>query len=87
METKEILQSYKFDDFIFVTNFKTYNDAVEFAQEKEGELIEIGFLDGADNPEITNKGNLINERKPFKIDMPYNDYDVYYSYDNTFQCA
>lgn len=85
METKEILQTYKFDDFIFVTNFKTFNDAEEYAFKKKGELVEIGFIDGADNPELTTKANLIAERKPFKVELPYSNYNVYYSYEVYFQ--
>lgn len=85
METKEILQTYKFDDFIFVTNFKTFNDAEEYAFKNNGELVEIGFIDGADNPELTTNANLIEERKPFKVELPYSNYNVYYSYDDFFQ--
>ena len=85
METKEILQTYRFDDFIFVTNFKTFNDAEEYAFKNNGELVEIGFIDGADNPELTTNANLIEERKPFKVELPYSTYNVYYSYDDFFQ--
>lgn len=85
METKEILQKYEFEDFVFVTHFKTFNDAEEYAEEHHGELVEIGFLDGADNPEMSDKANLILERKPFKVELPQSNYEVYYSYDENFQ--
>ena len=48
METKDRLQKYKFENYTIVTNFETYQDAENFAKENAGELLEIGFTDGAD---------------------------------------
>lgn len=86
METKEKrLQEYKFEDYKIVTNFETYKDAEIYAKENDGRLIEVGFVDGADNPVESSKANLILDKKPFRVELPYHHYDVYYSYDETFQ--
>lgn len=85
METNDRLQKYKFENFIVITNFETYEDAENFARDNSGELMEVGFLDGADNPVETNKGNLIADKKPFRVELPYNNYDIYYSNDEKFQ--
>lgn len=85
METKDRLQKYKFENYTIVTNFETYQDAENFAKENSGELIEVGFTDGADNPLENPKANLIADKKTFRVELPYSDYKVYYSYDEGFQ--
>jgi hypothetical protein len=62
METKDRLQKYKFENYTIVTNFETYQDAENFAKENAGELLEIGFTDGADNPLENPKANLIADK-------------------------
>ncbi len=72
METKEKrLQEYKFEDYKIVTNFETYKDAEIYAKENDGRLIEVGFVDGADNPVENSKANLILEQKNLlRVELP-----------------
>ncbi len=58
-----------------------------YAKDNDGRLIEVGFVDGADNPlENSGKANLtFQSKKPFELEFPYHHYDVYYSYDETFR--
>lgn len=85
MSNQERLQKYRFEKYSIVTNFEKFQDAEKFAEENNGQLVEVGFLDGADNPIETNMAQLISEKKPFKVELPYHDYEVYYSYEETFQ--
>ena len=84
MENKERLQNYTYDDYTVVTNFETYQDALNYADKYNGELIEVGFTDGSDNPMPNNDGNLIAEQKTFKVGLDP-EYKVVYSYDEGFQ--
>ncbi len=87
METnKERLQDYKYDDYSVVTNFATYDDAVDYAKKHGGELIEIGFTDGHDAPMENNNGNLKSEKRAFKIELPgETNYEILYSDSEGFQ--
>ena len=83
-EKKSRLQEYAYDDYKVVTNFETYQDAVNYAAENGGELIEVGFTDGSDNPMPNDKAQLIAAKKPFKVGLDP-EYDVLYSEDERFQ--
>src|SRR5690606_3777302 len=78
MENKERLQEYVYDDYKVVTNFETYEDAVQYAAETGGEMVEIGFVDGSDNPLADDTAQLMNIKKPFRIGLDP-EYTVYYS--------
>ena len=84
MENKERLQEYVYDDYKVVTNFETYEDAVHYAAETGGEMVEIGFVDGSDNPLADDTAQLMNIKKPFRIGLDP-EYTVYYSEDEGFQ--
>src|SRR5690606_5147339 len=84
MENKERLQEYQYDDYKVVTNFETYEDAVQYAAETGGEMVEIGFVDGSDNPLADDTAQLMNIKKPFRIGLDP-EYTVYYSEDEGFQ--
>lgn len=84
MKNSERLQQYYFDDYTIVTNFETYEDAVNYAQNHHGELTEVGFTDGADNPLSDDTANLIQQKKTFAIGLPP-EYTVIYSHDERFQ--
>ncbi|RST26770.1 hypothetical protein [Chryseobacterium lacus] len=84
MENKERLQEYHYDDYKVVTNFETYEDAVQYAAETGGEMVEIGFVDGSDNPLADDTAQLMNIKKPFRVGLDP-EYTVYYSEDEGFQ--
>lgn len=84
MENKERLQEYHYDDYKVVTNFETYEDAVQYAAETGGEMVEIGFVDGSDNPLADDTAQLMKIKKPFRIGLDP-EYTVYYSEDEGFQ--
>lgn len=80
------LQKYEFENYTVTTNFATYDDAVNYANEKNGELVEVGFTDGADNPLPNDSANLIKSKKPFKVELPlHNNYKILYSDSENFQ--
>ena len=58
MKNTDRLQKYEFENYTIVTNFEEYQDAVNYATENNGELLEVGFTDGADNPSLNSDGNL-----------------------------
>ena len=59
MKNTDRLQKYEFENYTIVTNFEEYQDAVNYATENNGELLEVGFTDGADNPALNSGGNLM----------------------------
>ena len=84
MENTERLHKFGYDDYNVVTNFETFADAENYANEKGGELIEVGFTDGSDNPMPNTTGNLIADKKTFRIGLDP-EYSVLYSDDPKFQ--
>ncbi len=78
------LQEYAYDDYKVVTNFETYNDAVQYANETGGEMIEVGFTDGSDNPMPNDTAKLMESQTPFKVGLDPM-YEVLYSSDERFQ--
>lgn len=81
---KDRLQEYAYDDYKVVTNFETYDDAEQYARETGGELIEVGFTDGSDNPMPNDTAKLMETRKPFRVGLDPM-YEVIYSEDERFQ--
>ncbi|WP_042722933.1 hypothetical protein [Flavobacterium sp. B17] len=71
METnayEQKLNRYELEDKIVYTGFSSYNDAEGYAQKKNGELVEVGFKDGNDNPEICNEAHLLDKKLHFFVD-------------------
>ncbi|MEA1851079.1 MULTISPECIES: hypothetical protein [Chryseobacterium] len=62
------LNRYELGDTIVYTGFSSYKDAEECAQKKNGELVEVGFKDGNDNPEIGNEANLLDKKLHYFVD-------------------
>lgn len=62
------LRHYQLSDKDIFTGFASYKDAEKYASEVGGEVKEIGFRDGNDNPEITSEGGLIESRLHYKVD-------------------
>ncbi len=87
METDNIVErltKYEFDNSNVYTGFKSIGEAKHFAAERNGKLIEVGFLDGNDNPVEDSSANLINENKYYKADAG-EDYKILHSSDEGFQ--
>lgn len=87
METENIverLNKYEFDNSNVYTGFKSIGEAKQFARDRNGKLIEVGFLDGNDNPVEDSSANLINENKYYKADAG-EDYKILHSSDEGFQ--
>lgn len=59
------LNRYDYDDNFLYTGFKSLEEAETLAKDKGGELLEIGFLDGNDNPVIDDSANLLENRQYF----------------------
>ncbi|MCS3868408.1 hypothetical protein J3D55_001324 [Chryseobacterium ginsenosidimutans] len=62
------LNRYVLDDQIVYTGFSSFKDAEECAQKKDGNLVEVGFKDGNDNPEICQDAGLIDKKLHFFVD-------------------
>lgn len=84
MKNTERLQKYEFEDYTIITNFETFNEAEVYASEKGGELVEVGFTDGSDNPLPNTAGNLIRDGRTFRVGLDP-EYEVLYSDDPRFQ--
>ena len=84
MKNTDSLQKYELENYTIVTNFEEYQDAVNYATENNGELLEVGFTDGADNPALNSDGNLMASRKTFRVGLAP-EYEVLYSDDPKFQ--
>lgn len=78
------LNRYEFDDTIIYTGFSSYQDAEEYAQKKNGKLVEVGFKDGNDNPEIGNEANLIEKKLHYVVDAG-DEYKFIHSSDPAFK--
>ncbi|MBF8455714.1 hypothetical protein IV494_00845 [Kaistella sp. G5-32] len=84
MKNTERLQKYQFENYTYVTNFERFEDAEEYAAENAGEIVEVGFTDGADNPEMNSDGHLMATRNTFRVGLDP-EYEVLYSDDPRFQ--
>ena len=84
MENTERLQKYEFEDYTVVTNFERFEDAEQYAAEKGGEILEVGFTDGSDNPTPNTEGQLLANRYTFRVGLDP-EYEVLYSDDERFQ--
>lgn len=71
METSsqnEKLSKYTLDDKVIYTGFATFDDAQNFANSRGGEIVEVGFKDGNDNPQITNEAGLQDKKLHYLVD-------------------
>ena len=78
------LQTYQYDDYKVVVNFPTFQAAEQYALENNGELLEVGFTDGSDAIIESSDGNLIRDKRSFRIYIAP-EYTVIYSDDDRFQ--
>ncbi|MDR6406571.1 MULTISPECIES: hypothetical protein [Chryseobacterium] len=62
------LNRYVLGDQIIYTGFSSFKDAEECANKKGGDLVEVSFKDGNDNPDITDEAGLIEKQLHFFVD-------------------
>lgn len=62
------LNRYVLNDQIVYTGFSSFNDAEECANKKGGTLVEVGFKDGNDNPQIADEAGLIEKKLHYYVD-------------------
>ena len=62
------LNRYVLDSQVVYTGFSSIKDAEECANKKGGELVEVGFKDGNDNPDITSEAGLIEKKLHYFVD-------------------
>ncbi|WP_415325804.1 hypothetical protein [Chryseobacterium sp. MMS23-Vi53] len=62
------LNRYVLDDQIVYTGFSSFKDAEDCAQKKGGNLVEVGFKDGNDNPEVCTDCDLIEKKLHYYVD-------------------
>lgn len=80
----ERLNKYEYDNQNVYTGFKSVVEAKQFAEDRNGKLIEVGFLDGNDNPAEDYSQNLLAENKYYKA-FAGPDYRILHSSDEGFQ--
>ena len=87
MESENIIErlnKYEYENSNVYTGFKSVGEAKKFAEDRNGKLVEVGFLDGNDNPVEDSSQNLINENKYYKA-FAGPDYKIIHSSDEGFQ--
>jgi hypothetical protein len=62
------LNRYVLNDRVIYTGFSSFKDAEECAQKKGGALVEVGFKDGNDNPQIMDEAGLIEKKLHYFVD-------------------
>lgn len=70
METynSEKLVKYQMDEKEIVVGFGTYEDAENYAAQNHGDLVEVAFKDGNDNPQLTNEAGLITGKLHYYVE-------------------
>ncbi|WP_292008146.1 hypothetical protein [Chryseobacterium sp.] len=61
------LNRYVLGNQIVYTGFSSFKDAEACAQKKGGTLVEVGFRDGNDNPQITEEAGLIEKKLHYYV--------------------
>ncbi|MCY0967580.1 hypothetical protein [Chryseobacterium wangxinyae] len=62
------LNKYEMENQTVYTGFSSFTDAEEHAQKIGGTLVEVGFKDGNDNPQITDDAGLIEKKLHYFVD-------------------
>lgn len=87
MENENIidkLTKYEYDDSNLYTGFDSVGEARKFAEERNGKLEEVGFLDGNDNPVRDDSQQLVDDNRVYKA-YAGPDYKILQSSDEGFQ--
>ena len=59
------LREYGLEDYNLYTGFSSFEDAKIYASENGGEVVEVAFTDGNDNPQVSAEGGLVANQKHF----------------------
>ena len=78
------LVKYQMNDQDIFVGFPTYQDAENYAAKKLGELVEVGFKDGNDNPELTNEAALVSRKLHYFVEAG-SEYQFIHSSDPQFK--
>lgn len=78
------LRKYTLNDKVIHTGFASYDDAENYARENNGNVVEVGFKDGNDNPEITTEGGLLENRNHYAVNAG-SEYKFIHSADPSFR--
>lgn len=62
------LNRYDLENQIVYTGFANFSDAESYANNENGTLVEVGFKDGNDNPQITDEAGLIEKKLHYFVD-------------------
>lgn len=86
METfnSEKLSIYRLNNEKIVTGFARFVDAEDYVRKYGGKVVEVGFRDGNDNPEITDEGGLIENKLHFFVEAG-SEYRFIHSADPSFR--
>lgn len=87
MENESIidkLTKYEYDDSNLYTGFDSVGEARKFAEQRNGKLEEVGFLDGNDNPVKDDSQHLVDDNRVYKA-YAGPDYKILQSSDEGFQ--
>ncbi|WP_312077364.1 hypothetical protein [Chryseobacterium sp.] len=71
METnsEKKLNRYEIGNQVLYTGFGSFNDAEKYAADHSGNLVEVGFKDGNDNPQVTeNEAGLLDKKLHYFVD-------------------
>lgn len=70
METynSEKLVKYQMENQELVVGFSTFQDAESYAAQNLGDLVEVGFKDGNDNPQVVNEASLIARKMLYFVE-------------------
>ena len=78
------LRKYTFDGKEVYIGFASFNDAKNFANNNSGNLVEVAFKDGNDNPEITSEAGLVDKKLHYFVDAG-SEYQFIHSADPAFR--
>lgn len=81
---REKLNKYELEDKIIFTGFANFDQAETFSIAENGTLVEVGFKNGNDNPEITNEAGLLEHKNHFAA-YAGEEYKFIHSADPQFQ--
>ena len=59
------LREYGLEDYKLYTGFSSFEDAKIYANENGGEVVEVAFTDGNDNPQLSTEAGLVANKKYF----------------------
>ena len=63
----EKLVKYELEDQIILVGFASFEDAQNYAAQNLGDVVEVAFKDGNDNPDITNEAGLVAQKIHFNV--------------------